>query len=453
MASAASTARADLGFSLIDTGAPQVSTDLDPSGIMQGYTGYLLRLTSDSTTIGGYAFDYPISGNFAQIWTASRGKAISGGKGYNTWSPGLSLANNSDPEELWNADSHFLGNQSQTLTNVTENGTFLTGSNLNPLEQYSTDYYGFGLGTQMKGLVAFTGTNGTQSVDVAYLVVPNGSPISFVNAQVTLSNFDSYLVSYQNINAHSSWTLNGGGSWSDASHWLGGATVCNFKTTTGGIPHALGDTANFDGVITAPSTVTLDGEKTVSYVEFKTLGPVTIAQGTGGSLTFVDGGVIGRGAGLDVRSGRQVIAAPVRLQSNLRIWQSSLQDHSSIAPTLLISGDISSDSTTLTSLEVTNAGGFYYLGDKGPGLKVTLTGTNTYTGSTIINSSDALQIGDGGTSGTLGQGPVIFPAAVPGQGPANLTFNRSDTYVVNNDISGLGNIIQAGSGTPGSYGR
>jgi autotransporter-associated beta strand protein len=73
----------------------------------------------------------------------------------------------------------------------------------------------------------------------------------------------------------------------------------------------------------------------------------------------------------------------------------------------------------------------------GPGI-TTLTGNNTYTGTTTINAG-TLQIGDGGTSGTLGTGAVV--------NNATLSFNRSDALTVTNAISGTGQLIQAGPGT------
>jgi autotransporter-associated beta strand protein len=69
---------------------------------------------------------------------------------------------------------------------------------------------------------------------------------------------------------------------------------------------------------------------------------------------------------------------------------------------------------------------------------LTLLGTNTYTGATTI-SAGTLQVGNGGTSGTLGSGNVIDNAV--------LAFNRSDLLTVTNNVSGSGVVNQTGSGT------
>src|SRR5207247_75403 len=67
-----------------------------------------------------------------------------------------------------------------------------------------------------------------------------------------------------------------------------------------------------------------------------------------------------------------------------------------------------------------------------------LTGNNTYGGVTTI-SAGTLQIGNGGTSGSLGSNSVTNNAA--------LVFNRSDSITVANAISGTGSVTQTGTGT------
>ncbi|WP_346295186.1 autotransporter domain-containing protein [Rhodopseudomonas sp. P1] len=74
-------------------------------------------------------------------------------------------------------------------------------------------------------------------------------------------------------------------------------------------------------------------------------------------------------------------------------------------------------------------------GSAGSGV-FTMTGTNTYTGGTTV-SRGTLQIGDGGTSGSI-VGNI--------SNNATLAFNRSDTTSFGGAISGGGNLIKRGAG-------
>jgi autotransporter-associated beta strand protein len=68
---------------------------------------------------------------------------------------------------------------------------------------------------------------------------------------------------------------------------------------------------------------------------------------------------------------------------------------------------------------------------------LTLTGNNTYASGTIINSG-AVQVGNGGTTGTIGFGPVTDHSL--------LIFNRADDVTFNNAISGTGAVVKFGAG-------
>ena len=70
--------------------------------------------------------------------------------------------------------------------------------------------------------------------------------------------------------------------------------------------------------------------------------------------------------------------------------------------------------------------------------KLTLNGTNTYTGNTTITSG-TLQVGNGSTTGSLGTGSVT--------NNATLTFIRSDAITQSGNITGTGSLTQAGAGT------
>jgi fibronectin-binding autotransporter adhesin len=71
-----------------------------------------------------------------------------------------------------------------------------------------------------------------------------------------------------------------------------------------------------------------------------------------------------------------------------------------------------------------------------------LSGTNNYTGNTIV-SNGVLQIGDGGSSGSLAS-PVVFVT----NANSTLSFNRGDAALnFTNVITGVGTVRSDGSGT------
>lgn len=70
---------------------------------------------------------------------------------------------------------------------------------------------------------------------------------------------------------------------------------------------------------------------------------------------------------------------------------------------------------------------------------LTVTGSNSYTGTTRIDSATILQVGNGGTSGTIGSGTV--------SNSGSLIFNRSGTLSVTAPITGTGDVRQIGLGT------
>jgi fibronectin-binding autotransporter adhesin len=72
---------------------------------------------------------------------------------------------------------------------------------------------------------------------------------------------------------------------------------------------------------------------------------------------------------------------------------------------------------------------------------VILTGNNTYQGATTINSG-TLQLGNGGTSGTLSNVTTIY-----GYSGTVLAFNRSNSFTLGSSIGGSVAVNQNGAGT------
>ncbi len=71
--------------------------------------------------------------------------------------------------------------------------------------------------------------------------------------------------------------------------------------------------------------------------------------------------------------------------------------------------------------------------------KLTLTGTNTYTGTTNVNAG-TLEIGDGGSTGSLGNTTTNVAAG------ATLAFNTGGIQLQPGVIAGAGNVIKRGAG-------
>lgn len=97
--------------------------------------------------------------------------------------------------------------------------------------------------------------------------------------------------------------------------------------------------------------------------------------------------------------------------------------------------DIAASGNTFTVSQA--IGGTGGLTKSGPGTLV-LTGNNSYSGGTTINSG-FLQIGNGGTTGSLGTGTVVNNSV--------MTIHRSDDVTLANNINGSGGIIKRGAGT------
>ncbi|KGQ55409.1 hypothetical protein IE01_08415, partial [Gallibacterium anatis DSM 16844 = F 149] len=68
-----------------------------------------------------------------------------------------------------------------------------------------------------------------------------------------------------------------------------------------------------------------------------------------------------------------------------------------------------------------------------------VTKDNTYTGTTTINSG-TLQVGSGSSTGDIGKGTVTVNSG------SNLKINHSNSYTLDNTVTGAGNLEQAGSG-------
>jgi fibronectin-binding autotransporter adhesin len=105
--------------------------------------------------------------------------------------------------------------------------------------------------------------------------------------------------------------------------------------------------------------------------------------------------------------------------------------------TLYGNSSIGSSGNCVITGNIGESGGSYSL-SKPAGNTLILAGTNNYSGGTTI-SSGTLQIGVGGTTGTLGGGTVATTGAT-------LAFNRGDNITVSNLLTGTGAVNKYGNG-------
>jgi len=157
--------------------------------------------------------------------------------------------------------------------------------------------------------------------------------------------------------------------------------------------------------------------------------------GTVRTITFDAGGgnTFDTGTGVNLVDWRGSTYRSTGGARNFITGSSGLNINGGVTATLDVARGTDATTDLLVSTRFWNGGSLLKTGD---GI-ATLTGTNSYSGTTTI-SAGTLQIGNGGTSGTLGAGAVT--------NNATLVFNRSDNPIVGNAISGTGEVIKTGAG-------
>jgi autotransporter-associated beta strand protein len=234
-----------------------------------------------------------------------------------------------------------------------------------------------------------------------------------------------------NNNFSGSVTINAGTLIGDGGN-TGFGALGNGTTITVNNGGTLEAGANTNGLIGGAQTATIilnSGSlmTTSSNSTADTLGPLTL---NGGTLAD-QGSVTGNGAAYGawyLTKNVTVIANSTISAVGVSLDQSGGTNFNIAAGNqLLVSGTlIYAPSAPNTGMNLT-----------GPGTMV-LTGNNNYTGTTTI-SNGTLQVGNGGTTGSLGTGAVVDNA--------NLIFNLSGTTTAPGAISGTGNLSQVGTGT------
>jgi len=313
--------------------------------------------------------------------------------------------------------------------------------------------------TTISGTLEYTGTGGStnRTVDLAgttggAFIVNNGS-----GALVFTSNFTASGLGVK--------ALNLGGSNTSAANELQGVIVdsgtrtslvkrdAGTWTLSGTASHFTGATTINDGILRLGNDGVLSNDTTLNTLTVNkgslelnghtqttaglTLGNATttvagatanVVDAVGGGKLTLFGNVVYNAGSATFNNGQGTISGNLDLNGAVRSFTIADSDQAVL--------------DTLVSGTILNSTGTGRLTKAGAGV-MALTAANTYTGTTTI-SAGTLQLGNGGTTGSLSASSAIV-------NNANLTFNRSNALSQGTDfnsvISGSGSVTQAGTGT------
>ncbi len=247
------------------------------------------------------------------------------------------------------------------------------------------------------------GTNGSIAGDVANngtLVFNRSDSVTYagvVSGTGSLAQAGAGTLILTGANAYSGGTTISAGSLQIGNGGTTGSITGNV-TNNGVLAFKRSDSVTYSGVVSGAGALTQAGSGTLlltgtnTYTGGTTISAGTLQVGNGGTTGSITGNVTDNAALVFNRS-----------------------------DSITFDGSISGTGSV----------------DKQGAGTLILTGANTFTG-TLTVSAGALQIGNGGTTGSIA-GDVITNAT--------LVFNRSSTTTYGGTLSGTGGLTQAGSGT------
>jgi outer membrane autotransporter protein len=394
---------------------------------------------TNSNSLGGTTF----STSFQDNSTAGNATIITSAGGttfflHNATGGNAQLTANAGGIVDFSGTSGPAGDNQITAGSIAGAGTFLLGQN--QLSVGSND-----LSTTVSGTIQDGGASGGTG----------GALVKVGTGTLTLAGANSYTGG-TTINAGTLQLGDGGASGSIVGDVVNNGTFAINRS----------DVFTFDGVISEAGAFQQNGSGTTiltaanSYIGGTTINAGTLQLGNGGtsgsilgnvlnqtifainrSDTYTFGGrIVGDGSFVQIGPRTTILTADNSYIGGTTISAGTLQLGNGGT-----SGSIVGNVTDNGALVVNRSGtitlpgvisGTGSLSQIGPGTTI-LTGNNTYGGGTTINAG-TLQLGNGGTSGSI-IGNVVNNGV--------FAINRSDAFTVGNFISGTGAFQQNGSGT------
>jgi len=327
--------------------------------------------------------------------------------------------------------------------NKWESNNWTGGVGTNPPTAADTAIIGNG------GVVGYDATTGTRTVLALQVGNPNigNGTLNISAGSLTVTN--NVTISGQGntsgtINITGTGSLNVGGIVQDGGNGpstvtLNGGTL---DLASDGSPGSIAvNTFNAQsGTLRNVSQIFLGDNSTVTALTKITSGTLTLSGTntyTGG--TNINGGTLALGSSAALGTTGTISFAGGTLQysaSNTTDYSNRFSNAAAQAYSIDTNGQNVTFATGLTS----SGGTFTKLGTG----TLTFTAANTYTGATTI-SAGTLQLGNGGTTGSLSTSSAITDNG-------NFTINRSNAVSQGTDfsgaaISGTGSLTQAGAGT------
>ncbi len=385
------------------------------SAVIVGNTGTLDGVgTVNGTVAIGNGGTVGGSGTFTSVVSVASG-GILGGTGTVTGSVGTAAGARISPGTATTPGTLSISTLSLTtgvfldyefggtsdLVNVTgAGGLTLGGASFNLFDAGGvTPLLTNGTYTLLDYATSFTGLIGNISI-------ANAQPGKFyslandtTNTLIALTVGDATVSEWDGAAGDGKWTTGGVGG-----NWTGGPT-----------PNAPGAVAKFGLTPGSPTTVAVDGAKTVGGIIFNNANSYSV---TGPAAITLNNGI--------AAAGITVLGNPG-------------ESHSIAAPIILATDALTNTANgTLLTLSG-NISGAKALTASGTGTTI-LTGANSYATTNITGGT--LQIGANGTTGTLGTGDVAVSVG------STLIFHRSDDVAVSNNIAGsTAQVTKRGAGT------